>query len=309
MTDLNNAIVYKMDLDEVGQYMKDCIAAGAIVKVRFAEVRERLGRMVDSSSSFVRDVYFLNLPHEKRTELMNDIYYALPANMHELIAFTKRMNKIEESTGEEGAMIAAAKAMIAKYVPFAADVATLKPLVVTAAKVRAEKKEVEQAAVQKVLNENGELLALLNSYRAEFVAVNEKMAGEQYDTCIEAIRNAGGLDNIAPEPSRKTMNRYEYVYALNRRNWYGYILKTSRQDHVASAAKQAEMSFDSWVAKMVQKIGEVTVSAAMAGSPWTGAKLTVTTKSGEKQVWTTQMIVNQSKYGKLFNQFPSRRKS
>lgn len=46
----------------------------------------------------------------------------------------------------------------------------------------------------------------------------------------------------------------------------------------------------------------------MSGNIWTGTTLMVTTNDGEEQIWNTQMIINFSKYQKMFNQFPSRRK-
>lgn len=48
------------------------------------------------------------------------------------------------------------------------------------------------------------------------------------------------------------------------------------------------------------------IEADMTGNPWHGSTLHVTCVDGEKQSWNTQMIINQSKYQKLFNQFPSR---
>ena len=59
---------------------------------------------------------------------------------------------------------------------------------------------------------------------------------------------------------------------------------------------------------MITKIGKPVTNAKMAGNIWTNAVLTVTTNDGEEQVWNTKMILNFSKYQKMFNQFPSRRK-
>jgi D-xylose transport system substrate-binding protein len=72
--------------------------------------------------------------------------------------------------------------------------------------------------------------------------------------------------------------------------------------------KGAEDAYRNFMEKMIQKIGKPVVGAKMTGSIWTNAVLTVTTEDNEEQVWHTQMILNFSKYQKMFNQFPSRRK-
>jgi len=70
----------------------------------------------------------------------------------------------------------------------------------------------------------------------------------------------------------------------------------------------AEDAYRNFMEKMIQKIGKPVVDAKMTGNIWTNAVLTVNTDDGEEQVWHTQMILNFSKYQKMFNQFPSRRK-
>jgi hypothetical protein len=72
--------------------------------------------------------------------------------------------------------------------------------------------------------------------------------------------------------------------------------------------KGAEDAYRDFMEKMIQKIGKPVVDAKMTGNIWTNAVLTVTTDDNEEQVWHTQMILNFSKYQKMFNQFPSRRK-
>jgi hypothetical protein len=71
--------------------------------------------------------------------------------------------------------------------------------------------------------------------------------------------------------------------------------------------KGAEEAYRNFMAKMIQKIGRPVVDAKMTGNIWTNAVLHVTTNDGEKQTWNTQMILNISKYQKMFNQFPTRK--
>ena len=83
---------------------------------------------------------------------------------------------------------------------------------------------------------------------------------------------------------------------------------TKKKAFVENAVKGASQSYDEYVGKMVLKIGKPVVSATFTGDPWHGSTLTVVTNDGNKQVWDTKMILNYSKYGTMFNQFPSRLK-
>lgn len=75
---------------------------------------------------------------------------------------------------------------------------------------------------------------------------------------------------------------------------------------VEEARKNAAEQYDLFVEKLNQKIG-VAITARLEGNHvWSYSFLYVTTPTGD-QCWKTQQIINQSKYGKLFNQFPSRK--
>lgn len=76
---------------------------------------------------------------------------------------------------------------------------------------------------------------------------------------------------------------------------------------IEDAKRNAASQYDAFVAKLNQKIG-VAKKATLDGSHvWGHSFLEVVTESGELQTWKTQMIINVSKYGKLFNQFPTRK--
>jgi hypothetical protein len=71
--------------------------------------------------------------------------------------------------------------------------------------------------------------------------------------------------------------------------------------------KDAEVSFDSYIAKLAEKIGQEIKSADVQGNLWNGSILEVVTLANEVQRWKTQIIINRSKLGLLFNQYPTRR--
>jgi hypothetical protein len=73
-----------------------------------------------------------------------------------------------------------------------------------------------------------------------------------------------------------------------------------------SMEKDAEESFDSYIAKLAQKIGQEIKSADVQGNLWNGSVLEVVTLANEVQRWKTQIIINRSKLGLLFNQYPTR---
>lgn len=101
-------------------------------------------------------------------------------------------------------------------------------------------------------------------------------------------------------------------YSLHLRRTDPWIVKEKsgveskrRKDAVASA----NACFDSFVCKMLKKIGVDIISATFTGIIWDGCTLTVQCADGTTQVWNTKCILNQSVYGKLFNQWPTRRVS
>lgn len=79
------------------------------------------------------------------------------------------------------------------------------------------------------------------------------------------------------------------------------------QRFIDQAKKDAAVQYDEFVKKLTLKIGPV-VSATLEGSHvWSHSILTVTKEDGTVEHWKTQMIVNVSKHGKMFHQWPTRK--
>jgi hypothetical protein len=148
-----------------------------------------------------------------------------------------------------------------------------------------------------------------------------KAAEEQYENCmVEFEKHDWDLDVVAPRPTA-AVGRPRYRAMAEKRDFLSSltVAKSSRESNIRSsspekkkslmeaAAKNAHDSYMAWVAKIIDKIGKVVQSAKMSGNPWNGSTLSVVTQDGEEQTWHTKMIINASKYGTLFNQFPSRR--
>lgn len=71
------------------------------------------------------------------------------------------------------------------------------------------------------------------------------------------------------------------------------------------AAEAAGANFDAFINKMTLKTGEGVTGAALSGRIWTSCELTVEKPAGI-EIWYTKMILNRSKLGTLYNQWPSR---
>lgn len=81
------------------------------------------------------------------------------------------------------------------------------------------------------------------------------------------------------------------------------------QRFINESIEDAEYQFDAYVHKLNIKIGPV-VSAklTLVGNLWSHSILTVEKFDGVVSNWVTKAIINQSKYSKVFVQFPTRLK-
>lgn len=89
---------------------------------------------------------------------------------------------------------------------------------------------------------------------------------------------------------------------------YFVLIDEERVTSYIDARKRwAGEDYDAFVAKLVRKIGEVKKAELIGNHVWSYSTLIVTMPDGEMQAWKTQQIVNHSKLGKPFNQWPTRR--
>ena len=76
--------------------------------------------------------------------------------------------------------------------------------------------------------------------------------------------------------------------------------------YLAETAKDAGLDFEAYVYKLNKKVGEVVAAELGGDNVWYNSFLIVAKADQTKEVWNTQIITNYSKYGKAFNQFPTR---
>ena len=128
------------------------------------------------------------------------------------------------------------------------------------------------------------------------------------------------LDLVAPmanrhmsrEEYRQTLARYDFVNRITthpatrrRSDALGFNADGIAQ-FLSNIATDAAADFDAYVAKLESKVGEC-ATAEIQGVLWNESILSVTKMDGTVERWKTQMIINVSSFGKLFNQYPTRK--
>jgi hypothetical protein len=77
---------------------------------------------------------------------------------------------------------------------------------------------------------------------------------------------------------------------------------------INNAAKDAAFQYEAYVAKLVKKVGKCdSANMGFNGGLWFDSDLVVI-KGDAKEVWNTKCIINRSVHGKVFNQFPTRKR-
>jgi hypothetical protein len=220
-------------------------------------------------------------------------------------------------------VITAGNDVVKKWAPVAADLKALKGMVVKATQKRAEAKQAASTAMGKKFADSSSLIKIFESHLQEYKDMAEKRAKEFVQDRLNFLKKHDwDLDKAVP----RTKNYSDYKAVEQRRSILTSITKSKGSTrrygepdirepdqvmidrYVEMNVRGAEDAYRSFMQKMIEKIGKPVVDAKMTGNIWTNAVLTVTTDDGEEQVWNTKMILNFSKYQKMFNQFPSRRK-
>jgi hypothetical protein len=161
----------------------------------------------------------------------------------------------------------------------------------------------------------------LKSQAMERAEKDAKALIERVLTDLE--KNGWNLDLAAPRPNSR-MSRIEYKTKASINNLYALITasdwvtrrmnepdmrKRSEKNEVKfvqNAVELAAAQYDAFVRKLVSKIGPCD-NAILTGSHVWGYSILTVNKGLLTERWQTQQIVNQSKLGTIFNQWPSRK--
>lgn len=161
--------------------------------------------------------------------------------------------------------------------------------------------------------------------RADAVTNAEQYARKRIAAAAAALAAAGNdLQICAPYPNSRKLSTYDYQAAMTTYRFFHMICKSRQGSRRISEADFADVDaamverfvelsksnaaaqYDAFVNKLVTKIGSVKSAVLQGNHVWSYSVLTVVTASGETQNWKTQTIVNVSKLGTLFNQWPTR---
>lgn len=152
----------------------------------------------------------------------------------------------------------------------------------------------------------------------------ELQVTEQVEAAYAKLEAAGwDLDKVAPYPKSFSCSKAQYRQAVALYEFYRgittYTAPTRRNGEpnirkacpeavarrVQQAREMAGASYEAFVAKLEGKVGEHSAAKLVTGGTWSYSILEVTTPAGVQR-WKTQMIINCSVLGTLFNQWPTR---
>lgn len=193
-------------------------------------------------------------------------------------------------------------------------------------KAREEERALEKAAkaaraaqrLDKAANvtENGVKLHQVS--REEFESLSTALSGtraEYVDRIVEQYKNVLSDLKLSWAKTSGEAKRHHGLWKWSDVRglvirWEGgqFVWRDDADDAVVKEAnRRAASSFDSYVVKLIQKIGKKVSTAVLTGNLWNDSVLTVRCSDGEEQKWNTRVIVNVSIRGKLFNQWPTTR--
>ena len=305
-------------VNAIAQYKK----AGEIVNPAYQDLSSQAKYVLKGDTKHVIDLMLKHFHAGDKTPDLDDLYYSFPRdNFVSMAKAGKILAKIKDPKYKD--VVSAATEVLKNWNPVAADLKDLKGKVVKVTQKRAEAKTAAAAVMKSKMNDSSSLIKVLESHLQEYKDMAEKRAKEFVDARLEALKKADwDLNKVAPRPKSDDAN---YTTMMIRHSLYTAITNSKsaiqrRNDpdirvpnqgaikhYISDAVKGAETSYRDFMHKMITKIGKPVIDAKMAGSIWVNAVLTVTTDDGESQVWNTKMILNFSKYQKMFNQFPSRK--
>jgi hypothetical protein len=299
--------------------------AGEILNPTYQDLGSQARRVFRGDTKHPRDLMLKHFHAGDKTADLDDLYYSWPDDSFvSLNKCAKLLAKIKDPKYKD--VVTAGNEVIKKWLPIATDLKDLKGMVVKVTQKRAEAKVAAEKVMTGKKASSAPLIKILESHMNEYIAMAEKRAKDFVDNKLETLKSHGMDLNKAAPPPNSRMSQAEYKTAQAKRDVYRSITKSTKSSlgrgepdivepnkvmidrYIEMNKKGAEAAYRDFMEKMIQKIGKTVIDAKMTGRIWSNAVLTVTTDDNEQQVWHTQMILNFSKYQKMFNQFPSRRK-
>jgi len=149
-------------------------------------------------------------------------------------------------------------------------------------------------------------IAKINELREQLIIENDRQKFAPYPK--------SGVGRIA---YMEALAYYDFVHCLTK-SIAGFRISMNAPDtcvideehvehFIEARMRDAALAFEEYIYKLTKKINYEIVAVELVGNYlWSTSFLTVTLVDGTKQIWKTQMIINFSVYGKMFNQWPTR---
>lgn len=292
------------------------LVEGEVISIRAKELRGYINDFVKAAFDLViwQQYTYAGKWESLPTDLYQDLNHIYEAR--HIGSFEKKLVRVKS---KDHPMFKDATALVAELRELQDLVAYMKTI-----EVKATVKKSRERAVKTELRERSKDTDVV--YQA--VLPMKKLAQDKAEEHFrESVRQAaeqvrihnGDIDKMVPIPADLKWNSHEGEAVKLARSFFSlicelhggrlYINDAAVGLEVHKVRQSAGFEFDAYVYKLNEKINDATLKAELFGDPWSGSTLKVTTKNKGDQIWTTKIIVNVSKYGKLFNQFPTRQVS
>lgn len=176
---------------------------------------------------------------------------------------------------------------------------------------------------EEIMNRIEQAVAPLKDAAIERAEIEAKKIVDKVNEQLTAANN--DLQICAPYPRHNGGNVVKYQSEYRKYQLFHSLCRCRQGSHrpndpcyadidpeyvtkfIENSRSDAALQYDAFIAKLIAKIGSVREATLTGDHVWSFSILTVTKEDGAKENWKTQMIVNVSKLGKLFNQWPTRK--
>ena len=254
---------------------------------------EHLRRAAEAIQGAYKEAYFAIA--KTATEAQQDFYYGFP-DLH--VWKQKHVDAANQ-----------AHPSLSELTPLMTNLAAMREKLKAAPVVKHQSKA-EAKAVKLAEPANAGNLAVL---RTALVTVRDDVIAQYVNYAINeiarfkaALEKSGWNINAAFKNKENRQNAYRMFKNVNG-NGDCQPDEAMEAARLASFKRTAEDEFEAFIAKMVLKLGDRVIGAVTYhGQIWEDCQITIDCQGGEQVVLKTKIILNTSKNGKLFNQWPTR---
>lgn len=122
---------------------------------------------------------------------------------------------------------------------------------------------------------------------------NKQEVADKYSDWIANITRPANADELPEVPSYMLVNHRKPC-------------ADREQAYIGRAVEMAAFEYDMFVWKLNEKIGAHKAASLEGSHVWAESTLTITKDDDSEEKWKTKSIINYSKYGNPFNQYPTR---